>query len=267
MPDPKDIFSGTAKYYRKYRRPYAEEMMKDIRDYFSVDGAGVLLDIGCGTGELTVPLAPYFEEAIGLDPSEEMLLEAEARAREEKVSNIRWVCDRAENIEDIYAPIRLATAGVSFHWMDQDKVLHDIYTSLEPGGGVAIVNEGSPVRGRNKTEPWKARRMELIATYLGPERRAGKHFHREFVREKRDVEDIIAVSPFKRYECKTYAYETKRGVDEIIGFLWSTSYANRELLGRNADNFERDLRSELLRIEPSGIFVEPGLTELFLLKK
>ncbi|WP_437302228.1 class I SAM-dependent methyltransferase [Sorangium sp. So ce388] len=40
------------------------------------DGSGRLLDVGCGPGTITIELADRFEEAIGLDPDEDMLTAA-----------------------------------------------------------------------------------------------------------------------------------------------------------------------------------------------
>ena len=267
MPDPKAIFTGTASYYRKYRRPYQSSLFKDIADYFHLDGQGKLLDIGCGTGELTVPLASYFQTAIGLDPNSEMVKEAKLRATENGVTNVTWVIDRAENIDATYGPLRLTTSGVSFHWMDRKTVLQKIYDLTEKGGGMAIVGEGSPVRGKNKTEPWKAKRQELIIKYLGPERRAGNELHKAFIPDKEPFETAILASAFRESERKSYEYETRRSIDEIVGFLWSTSYANRTLFGESVEAFEQELRAELLTLVPDGIFVESGKTELYLLQK
>jgi ubiquinone/menaquinone biosynthesis C-methylase UbiE len=57
--------------------------------YYRLNRKGTLLDLGCGTGELTVPLAQYFEKAIGLDPSPETLDEARSRTKENNARNIQ----------------------------------------------------------------------------------------------------------------------------------------------------------------------------------
>jgi hypothetical protein len=43
-------------------------------------------------------------------------------------------------------------------------------------------------------------------------------------------------------------------VDSIIGNLYSMSFCTRKVLGERAEAFERDLRSAILAVEPSGIF-------------
>lgn len=264
---PANIFKGTARYYARYRRPYPAQLFRDIISYFHLDGKGRLLDLGCGTGELTVPLAPHFEEAIGVDPSQDMLDEAKARAKEKSVSNIRWIEGKAEDIEPPLGPIRLTTAGASFHWMQQLVVFRKVYNVTENGGGMVLIGDTSPVRGREKTEDWKMKRKKLIEKYLGPDRRAGDNLHKDFIPEKRPFEELIPDSPFHTFDFKVYEYATERNIDEIVGFLYSTSYANKRLFGGRADEFEQELRQELLKLVPSGKFIEGGRVEMFLLRK
>lgn len=266
-PDPTHIFKGTAWYYARYRRPYLPQVFEDIIAYYGLNGRGCLLDLGCGTGELAVPLAKHFENVIGLDPSADMLMEARERARRENVTNIEWCESRAEDIDESYGPVRLTTAGASFHWMDKPLVFEKIYEITEKGGGMVIIYDASPVRGKEKTEDWKMKRKELIIKYLGEERRAGDHMHKDFIPEKRPFEELIAKSPFRTFEFREYPYETERSIDEIVGFLYSTSYANKRLLSDRADEFEHELRSELLRLVPSGRFIEGGKSDTFFLRK
>jgi len=77
----------------------------------------------------------------------------------------------------------------------------------------------------------------------------------------------ISESPFRTYNLKTYEYTTERNIDEIVGFLYSTSYANKRLFGDRAEEFEKELREELLTLVPSNKFIEGGKAEMFLLKK
>lgn len=266
-PDPSNIFKGTAWYYARYRRRYSQQIFSDIVAYYALNEEGTLLDLGCGTGELTIPLSQHFETAVGIDPSTDMLSEARSQAKKERVSNIQWIKDRAENVNESLGPVRLTTSGVSFHWMDQPIVLEKVYNMTESGGGMVVFGDISPVRGRSKTEDWETKRKEIIEKYLGTERRAGDKLHKDFIPEERSFEEIFKESPFRTFELKQYPYQTERTIDGIIGFLYSTSYANRELLGDKASDFEQELREELLKLVPSNRFVEQGQTDAFFLRK
>ncbi|MGH9173431.1 MAG: class I SAM-dependent methyltransferase, partial [Vicinamibacterales bacterium] len=63
----RDLFKGTASYYARYRPGYPAEFFAAVVEHFGLDGAGRLLDLGCGTGQLLIPLAPFVEAAIGMD--------------------------------------------------------------------------------------------------------------------------------------------------------------------------------------------------------
>lgn len=56
-----------------------------------------LVDLGCGTGTTTIPLAQLFQETIGVDLSAEMLLVAQSKMIEHQQTGIQWIeADMAE---------------------------------------------------------------------------------------------------------------------------------------------------------------------------
>lgn len=266
-PNPRDIFKDTAWYYARYRREYQPQIFDDVVSCFDLDRKGTLLDLGCGTGEIAIPLSSHFEKVIGIDASPNMLAEAKIKSDKASVSNIEWIEKNVDEIDLSIDPIRLTSSGVSFHWMNQPVLLERIYNSTEKNGGMVIIGDSSPVRGKEKTEDWKMKRKGLIIEYLGEDRRAGDHLHKDIITEKRPYEDIINESPFKITDFREYSYTTVRSIDEIVGFLYSTSYASRHLFGDKLDEFEKELREELLKLVPSGEFVEEGKSYVFFLKK
>jgi SAM-dependent methyltransferase len=73
------LFTGTAWHYARYRPGYPSMFFTDLVARFHLDGTGRLLDLGCGTGQLTLRLAEHVAAAIGIDPEPEMLTEARGR--------------------------------------------------------------------------------------------------------------------------------------------------------------------------------------------
>ncbi len=80
MPYDPTIYQGSATYYVQGRPPYSSALATTLASELGLDGSGRLLDVGCGPGVLTITLAGYFEEVIGLDPDAEMLAEGARRA-------------------------------------------------------------------------------------------------------------------------------------------------------------------------------------------
>jgi len=56
---------------------------------FELNKKGTLLDLGCGTGELAIPLANHFTSVLALDPDDGMLQEGRKKAKKAKVDNIK----------------------------------------------------------------------------------------------------------------------------------------------------------------------------------
>jgi precorrin-6B methylase 2 len=50
----------------------------------------LLLGIGNGTGELSIPISKYFERVAAIDPDEQMLREGARKTRRLTIMNIDW---------------------------------------------------------------------------------------------------------------------------------------------------------------------------------
>jgi SAM-dependent methyltransferase len=251
-----DLFASTAGYYARYRPGYPAAVFERMRAAFGLDGRGRLLDLGCGTGELARPLHADFEDVVGVDTSPEMIAEARRQSEQAGIANIRWLCMPAEDISDQLSRIRLVTLGNSFHWMRQDEVLGKVYDLLEPGGGVAVL--GNPGGVWDGVDPWERVAREVIVRWLGPRRRTRTG---AFTAEEGAEKVALARSRFVDIEAGEYRWERPVDIDTILGELYSTSFANKALLGEQAGAFEADLRRSLLALDPSGRFVQRLRTE------
>jgi SAM-dependent methyltransferase len=70
-----DLYRGSAGYYDRYRPPYPEAMITDLVRRVRVSGRGRLLDLACGTGQLTFPLRRWFTEVWAVDSEPDMVAE------------------------------------------------------------------------------------------------------------------------------------------------------------------------------------------------
>jgi SAM-dependent methyltransferase len=113
------LFTGTAWHYARYRPGYPQVFFDDLVQRFHLDGTGRLLDLGCGTGQLTLPLTEHVTEAVGMDPEPEMLAEAARQAHAAHVANATWVQGNSADLPGEFGRFRLVTMGRSFHWMDR----------------------------------------------------------------------------------------------------------------------------------------------------
>lgn len=209
--------------------PYPQALSDALRAELSLDGAGRLLDVGCGPGSLTHLLAPLFDAAIGVDASEAMVREAQARAS----PNERFVQLRAEELPGGLGTFRVVTLAQAFHWMDQPSVARILFGMLEPGG--ALVHVGATTHEGDGDVP-RAEIHALIRRYLG-DRPSGRDDERETIGAA-GFEGPVEID-VPRHDSYT------RTEDDVVASVYSLSYAAPERLGERRDAFEKELRALL----------------------
>jgi SAM-dependent methyltransferase len=266
------LFLGSAPYYVRGRLPYAPNMAERLTEFLSLDGHGRMLDVGCGPGLLTLLFAKSFDEAVGVDPDPGMLAEAERRANEAGITNVRWVRARAEELLAELGTFRVATFGRSFHWMDRPRVATIIREMLEPGGAfvqMATIPEehSEPVTDLPYPVPPQQAIGELVRHYLGPDRRAGQGVRTS---SPDDEADVLARAGFEDYQEVFLPIDgvLMRTEDDIVALVFSRSGSAPHLFGRRLGEFEADLRKLLHDVSPSGMFAEqPHDTQLRIWRK
>lgn len=241
-----DLFLGTADYYRRYRPRYPAETFEWIVRTFKLDGTGQLLDGGCGTGEVFVPLSAWFEHVLAVDIDPDMIRLARLATEEAKLGNVELLCTSVDEALERCASLRLATFGASFHWMDRVALGNRLYEKLEPGGGLVLVAPSSIWRG---DEAWKTIVRDTIQHWLGAERRAGSGTYTPGPRH----EECLAQTPFPTIEIYEINHLHSWTPDSLLGYLYSTSFASGAVLGDKKGAFEADLRKRLAEVHPDGV--------------
>ena len=260
------IFAGTAQYYAQYRPRYPEELFSLLRDTFGLNARSRVLDLGCGPGPLSLRLAPQVERVIAIDPNREMLAEGKRLAGAQNVDNIDWLTGESGQLSafsDRIGDLDLTVMGRSFHWMDREQTLRDLYCMTKPGGGVAVIDDSGPAGG--KPAPWRELTWEVIREWLGEERRSG--VNRVYSHPKEEHGKILRQSSFRDYESVQIPVERTSTLDEVIGGLFSTSHCAPPVLGDLKDGFEADLRKRLLELDPSGLYQEKVVVEVKIVRK
>ena len=85
-------FSGeVADFYHKYRDGYPSAVIDALVDAFGLNDRDVVVDLGCGTGQLTLPMARRVRAMVGMDPEPDMLRCAQQAARDVKLPNVSWM--------------------------------------------------------------------------------------------------------------------------------------------------------------------------------
>lgn len=255
------LFSGSAGHYGVGRMPYPAGLVDAVRDALGLDGSGRLLDVGCGPGSLTLPLAPLFAQVTGVDPDPGMITEARRRADAAGIDNIEWRQLRAEELPAGAGTFRTVVFAQSFHWMDQPLVARRVRGMLEPGGAWVhvggVTHRGVPSASPlpDPAPPW-GRIEDLVTRYLGPVRRAGQGHLPHGTRS--GEETVMRRAGFTGPELFVVdgGRVADRGVDEIVSAVFSLSSSAPHLFAGRLGAFESDLRQLLREAAPEGRFAE-----------
>jgi len=133
-----DIFAKSARITRA-----AEAELLAERATAGLANAKDLLaiDLACGPGTYTRPLAARVRRAIGVDLTSAMVEKARAEAARDGVTNVEFVC------ADLYAlPFADGVAGIVscgyaiHHFTDPEHALAEMARVLRPGGRLAITD-------------------------------------------------------------------------------------------------------------------------------
>lgn len=117
-------------------------------DALRLSTADTLVDLGCGTGQLTLPLARRVGQAIGVDPEPDMLRYAKAAERDSGASNVEWMLGSAEEVAAIcanYRGVAAITLANAIHLVDRERLFSEARTVLPRGRALAIIANGTPL--------------------------------------------------------------------------------------------------------------------------
>ena len=186
-----DEFNGEADYEALYAQVKARLDAHGI-------SSGILADLGCGTGELTLMLAQAGYDMIGIDQSEEMLCVVRDKAEQLGLSGGLLLLQQDLCALDLYGTIRgaVSTFDTLNHIPDLDKAIANAAFCMEKGG-VFLFDMNTPYKHqavlgenvftfeeedarcvwRNHYDP-DARRVTITVDIDYQE--TGEHFHEEF---------------------------------------------------------------------------------------
>jgi SAM-dependent methyltransferase len=254
------LYSGSAGYYPKGRLAYPQALVDALAGELRLDGSGRLLDVGCGPGSLTLPLAGLFEQAVGVDADPDMLVEAARLAAREGVLNTRWLHLRAEELPAGLGGFRVAVFAQSFHWMNRPLVASAVRGMLDAEGACvhvhATTHRGVESEGALPHPlPPHAAITELVAVYLGSARRAGQG----------TLPQGTAAGESEIYRAAGFTGPRRIGLpgrvvtrpaDDVVASVFSLSSSAPHLFGDRRAEFEAELRRLLRSAGPSGLFSE-----------
>jgi len=138
----------------------AEELAERVRHFLApFEGNESALDAGCGTGSLTVALAPLVAEVVGVDTNTEYLDAGRATAP----SNVRFVEGDVTELTFGYAEFELACCHRVLHHVRRPELaVSELARVTRPGGRIFIVDQ------LGSTDPLKSLELDRFERRRDP---------------------------------------------------------------------------------------------------
>ncbi len=242
------LYEGTAADYDSFRLPYADDLIDLVRTELP-DDAGLLVDLGTGTGQVARALRPFVERVVAVDPEPDMVEYGRTRTEREH-DGIEWLLGRAEEVDFPPGSVDVLASGNAFHRFDRPVVAVNAMRWLSARGVIVLVWSDGPL-GRD--EPWQLELTRVKDEWL--ERTgAGERIPEGWERNEYTDEVVLRDAGFAHQVEHIMTLRHSWTVETILGFLHATSFASRAALKEHFDSFDADIRAVLLSVEPSGVF-------------
>jgi SAM-dependent methyltransferase len=260
-----DLYRGTAGYYDRYRLPYPKAMLADLTEHAHVSEHGRLLDLACGTGQLTFPLRRRFAEVWSVDQEPDMVDLVRTKAAAMREGHIRPVLSSAESLDVEPEYFELAVIGNAFHRLDRDRVARRVLGWLTSGGHLALCWSSGPWTGE---ADWQRALAETLARWratLGAEQRIPDGW--DAARQRRPDEQVLAEAGFEVMGRQSFTREHRWSLRELAGYIRSTSFLPSPVLGEHSAAFDADLAASLRPYGDGGIYAETVSSSFDLARK
>ena len=119
----------------------ATEVAAAIRNRLHMSSTWDALEMGCGTGLVTVALAPHLGSITGIDSSSGMLGKLAEKVKASGIANIKTaLCDLSAGEMPEGRFHLIVSAMVLHHIEDPETLLSSLKSRLHPGGWIALAD-------------------------------------------------------------------------------------------------------------------------------
>jgi len=248
-----EAFAGTADDYVRYRLPYPRAVLDGFLAEARLAPGGRLLDLACGPGRVSLPIADRFAEVWALDLEPEMIEAGRREASRLGITNVRWSVGRAETFDAPSAAFDLVTVGEAFHRLDRPRVARLALGWLKPGAALVTLGLGS-VDG--EAPHWRQLMAGVIRNFIGePARRLGAS-NTTPAEEHADQENDLRMAGFIDVVSRLFQIEHRWTLDTLLGNARSMSTLSRRALGVRHAAFEASLTQTLAGWDAPGGYSE-----------
>ena len=131
------VFDEIAADYDRYRPTYPDELVDQACQVAGIGSGDHVLEVGCGTGQLTRSLAARGLHVTALEPGQSLI--ALARQNLDGAGEVDFVNARFEEALIPRGQFQAVFSASAFHWIDPKVSWQKTAEVLAPGGTLALV--------------------------------------------------------------------------------------------------------------------------------
>ncbi|MDQ6921432.1 MAG: class I SAM-dependent methyltransferase [Candidatus Dormibacteraeota bacterium] len=227
----RETFDGVAELYDRARPDYPDRLLDDLAELARLRPDAAILEIGPGTGQLTLPLARRGFGILGVELGEN--LATVARRKLAAYPEVGIVTAPFETWDPGGASFDLVIAATCWHWLDPELRCGKAADVLRVGGALAVVGGGHVVPEGG--DPFFIEIQDVYDS-IGeslPDGRLPRPGERADQREELEGSGLFAEVEVRRYLCE-HVYTAEQYIDLLETFSGHRAIekAGRELLYR-----------------------------------
>ncbi len=131
------VFNRVASSYDRHRPPYPEGLIDRACEVAGIGPGDEVLEIGCGTGQLTRSLLARGLRVTAIEPGDNLI--GLARENLADAGDVRFLNTRLEDVELPHEHFAAAFCASAIHWIDPDVGWQRVADVLAPCGTLALI--------------------------------------------------------------------------------------------------------------------------------
>jgi SAM-dependent methyltransferase len=251
-------FDEAALLYDEVRPGYPDELFDDVVSLSGIPSGGRILEIGCGTGQATLPFARRGYRILCIELGENMA--AVGRRNLRSYPQVRVRTGDFEQLPLQEGDFDLAISATAFHWLDRAIAYPKVAGTLVPGGAISLFwNEHVHSDASEGFFEAAQRIYEREAPEIvGPEDYKGLPRPDQVLDRTGEIQNT---GLFGEVTTRSYPWEERYDTESYLRVL-NTYSGHRSLRKDSRERLFRGI-ADLIDSEYGGIIVKGYLTTLY----
>ncbi len=132
------VFNEIAGEYDRHRPAYPDALIDQACKLAGIGPGALVLEIGCGTGQLTRPLLARGLRVTAVEPGNELIARAQSQLQD--LGDVQFVNTRLEDVSLLPAHCRAVFCASAIHWVDPEVSWRKAADALVDSGTLVLVS-------------------------------------------------------------------------------------------------------------------------------